>query len=277
MPLRQREEIQEVPRGQLSAESYARLALEIASEAGALVLAGYRKRPTPTEKARRDLVTEFDLNSEALIVARLSAATPELSLVAEERGGARRDGLCWFCDPLDGTTNFVHGHPFWAVSIGLLDGGTPLAGAVVAPALGLTWLGYRGGPALRCGEICHVSETSELEQALVATGFPPDRQLAPQNNLDSFVRVKKRARGVRRCGSAAIDLCLVADGTYDAYWERRLNTWDLAAGAAILLSAGGTLTALDGAAVDLNIGHLIASNGRVHAALQQAIAGADIT
>ena len=149
MPLRQREEIQEVPRGQLSAEGYARLAFEVASEAGALVLAGYRKRPTPTEKARRDLVTEFDLNSEALIVARLSAATPELSLVAEERGGARSDGLCWFCDPLDGTTNFVHGHPFWAVSIGLLDGGTPLAGAVVAPALGLTWLGYRGGPALR--------------------------------------------------------------------------------------------------------------------------------
>jgi myo-inositol-1(or 4)-monophosphatase len=157
-----------------------------------------------------------------------------------------------------------------------LEQGQPLAGAVVAPALGLSWLGYEGGTALRSGEVCHVSETSELEQALVATGFPPDRQTAPANNLDTFVRVKKVVRGVRRCGSAALDLCLVADGTYDAYWERRLNTWDVAGGAAVLRAAAGTLTALDGGPVDLSIGHLIASNGRVHGALQRLIA-ADIT
>ncbi len=262
-------------RGELSEAGFANLALEVATEAGQLLLGGYRSRPTPTEKARRDLVTEFDLQSEALIVARLAAATPMLGLVAEERGGDPKP-LSWFCDPLDGTTNFVHGHPFWAVSIGLLEHGQPVAGAVVAPALGLTWLGYRGGPAKRAGEICHVSETSELEQSLVATGFPPDRQTAPQNNLDTFVRVKKVVRGVRRCGSAALDMCLVADGTYDAYWERRLNAWDLAAGAAILLSAGGCLTALDGGDVNLMVGHLIASNGRVHGALQQLIA-ADTT
>jgi myo-inositol-1(or 4)-monophosphatase len=259
-----------VPRGELTEGDYASLALDVATEAGKLLLAGYRSRPTPTEKARRDLVTEFDLQSEALIVARLSAATPTLGLVAEERGGEPKP-LSWFCDPLDGTTNFVHGHPFWAVSIGLLEQGQPVAGAVVAPALGLTWTGYRGGPAKRAGELCHVSETSELEQALVATGFPPDRQTAPQNNLDTFVRVKKVVRGVRRCGSAAIDMCLVADGTYDAYWERRLNAWDLAAGAAVLLSAGGKVTALDGGDVDLMLGHLIASNGRVHGALQRLI------
>jgi len=272
-----------VPRGQLTPESYASLALEVATEAGQLLLGGYRKHPTPTEKARRDLVTEFDLKSEQLIVARLAAATPELGLVAEEGGGQQKP-LTWFCDPLDGTTNFVHGHPFWAVSIGLLEQGRPVAGAVVAPALGLTWAAFQGGPAQRfearaadgdgrLGEICHVSETSELEQALVATGFPPDRQTAPANNLDSFVRVKKVVQGIRRCGSAAIDMCLVADGTYDAYWERRLNPWDLAAGAALVLSAGGTLSALDGGPVDLSVGHLIASNGRVHAALQRLIAG----
>jgi myo-inositol-1(or 4)-monophosphatase len=261
-----------VPRGELSAEGYASLALEVATEASKLLLAGYRKRPTPTEKARRDLVTEFDLRSEALIVSRLSAATPELGLVAEEGGGVQKP-LSWFCDPLDGTTNFVHGHPFWAVSIGLLEQGRPVAGAVVAPALGLSWQGFEGGSASRSGEICHVSETSELEEALVATGFPPDRQTAPANNLDTFVRVKKVVRGVRRCGSAALDMCLVADGTYDAYWERRLNPWDLAAGAAVLRSAGGTLSALDGGPVDLMVGHLIASNGRVHAALQRLITG----
>ena len=264
-----------MPRGELSPSGYASLALEVATEAGKLLLAGYRKRPTPTEKAKRDLVTEFDLQSERLIIERLSAATPELGLVAEESGGQQKP-LSWFCDPLDGTTNFVHGHPFWAVSIGLLERGRPLAGAVVAPALGVSWVGYEGGTALRAGELCRVSETSELEHALVATGFPPDRQTAPANNLDTFVRVKKVVRGVRRCGSAALDLCLVADGTYDAYWERRLNTWDVAGGAAVLRAAGGTLTALDGGPVDLSIGHLIASNGRVHQALQQLIA-ADIT
>ena len=262
-----------MPRSGLSPEGYASLALEVAAEAATLVLEGYRKRPAPTEKARRDLVTCFDLKSEAHIVTRLSAATPTLGLVCEERGSAGpSSSATWFCDPLDGTTNFVHGHPFWSVSVGLLEAGHPIAGAVVAPSLGLTWVGYDGGPALRCGNACHVSETSELDQALLGTGFPADRQLAPQNNLDTFARVKKVARGVRRCGSAAIDMCLVADGTYDAYWERRLNAWDVAAGAAVLLAAGGRLSALDGGPVDLTVGHLIASNGRVHAALQQLIA-----
>jgi myo-inositol-1(or 4)-monophosphatase len=237
-----------------------------------LLAASYRTRPAATEKGRSDLVTALDLASEALIVQRLSRATPELGIVAEERGGDVR-ALSWFCDPLDGTTNYVHGHPFWAVSIGLLEQGRPVAGAVVAPSLGLTWTGYEGGPALRCAAECRVSETEHLDQALLATGFPTDRSQAPANNLDTFVAVKKAARGVRRCGSAAIDLCLVADGTYDAYWERRLNGWDVAAGASVLLSAGGQLTALDGTPVNLHVGHLIASNGRVHSALQQLIAG----
>lgn len=264
-------------RSELTPERYAELALEVATEAGKLALSGYRTRPTPTQKARRELVTEFDLKSEQLIVARLSAATPELGLVGEESGSLRAAQLSWFVDPIDGTTNFVHGHPFWAVSIGLLDAGAPVAGAVVAPALGLSWHGSRGGSASRGSDNCYVSETPELEQALIATGFPADRQRAPENNLDTFATVKKSVLGVRRCGSAALDLCLVADGTYDAYWERRLNAWDVAAGAAILLAAGGKLTALDGGPVDLRVGHLIASNGRIHDQLQQLIASTGAT
>jgi myo-inositol-1(or 4)-monophosphatase len=255
----------------LAPEQLANLALEVAAEAGTLVLGGYRKRPLPTAKARADLVTDFDLMSEQFIRERLARATPELGLVAEEGGGYVRSGLTWFCDPLDGTTNFVHGHPFWAVSIGLLDDGAPLAGAVVAPALGLSWWGYRGGAALRNGEHCRVSETRDLSDALVATGFPPNRDRAPHNNFDTFVRVKQQARGVRRCGSAAIDLCLVADGTYDAYWERQLHAWDCAAGTAVLLAAGGTLTSLDGGPPDLSVGHVLASNGHLHAALLSLI------
>jgi myo-inositol-1(or 4)-monophosphatase len=126
----------------------------------------------------------------------------------------------------------------WAVSIGLLEHGQPLAGAVVAPALGLAWTGYRGGPALRNAEPCRVSATAEFEHALLATGFPPNRERAPENNLDTFAAAQKKVRGVRRCGSAAIDMCMVADGTYDAYWERRLNAWDLAAGGLICECAG---------------------------------------
>jgi myo-inositol-1(or 4)-monophosphatase len=260
-----------VSRRELTPEGYAAVALEVATAAAALLMGGYRKRPAPTQKAKHDLVTEYDLASEKLVREKLGALTPNVGIVAEE-GGGEVQALSWFCDPLDGTTNFVHGHPFWCVSIGLLEEGTPVAGAVVAPALGLTYVGYEGGPALRSGEPCRVSDNAELEHALCATGFPPDRQQAPGNNLDTFVRVQKVARGVHRCGSAALDMCLVADGTYDAYWERRVYAWDLAAGAALVLAAGGTITALDGGPANLHVGHVIASNGRVHQALQAVIA-----
>jgi len=117
-----------------------------------------------------------------------------------------------------------------------------------------------------------VSETTELDRALVATGFPSDRSRSPENNFSAFTNVKPRVRGIRRCGSAAIDLCLVADGTYDAYWERRLNAWDVMAGSALVLAAGGMLSALDGTPPDLSVGHILASNGRIHRDLSNLIA-----
>jgi myo-inositol-1(or 4)-monophosphatase len=233
---------------------------------------GYRKHPVATEKARANLVTEYDLQSERVIRERLHALTPELSIVAEEEGGNAESELSWFVDPLDGTTNFVHGHPFFCVSIGALRAGIPVAGAVVAPALGTRWTAWGPGTAERDGAPCHVSETTELEHALVATGFPSDREHAPHNNFDSFTRIKRVVRGVRRCGSAAIDLCYVADGTYDAYWERKLSAWDLAAGSALVLAAGGQLSALDGGPANLSVGHVLASNGKLHAALLGSLA-----
>ena len=249
-----------------SAEELAQIALEVATEAAQLLHAGFRRHPAAREKGHADLVTEYDLASERLIRARLAERTPEIAIVGEEQGGApaRAGGLTWYCDPLDGTTNFVHGHFFYCVSIGVAEAGQPLAGAVVAPELATHWQGFRGGQALRNGEPCRVSATTELAHALVATGFPSDRSQAPGNNFDAFVTVKKQVRGIRRCGSAAIDLCLVADGTYDAYWERRLNAWDVMAGSALVLAAGGTLSALDGTPPDLSVGHVLASNGLVH-------------
>lgn len=243
---------------------YAELALAVAREAAALVLPAHRSRPAAVEKRPTELVTEYDLASERLIRARLNAQTPAIPVVGEEQGGTRAAGLTWFCDPIDGTTNFVHGHPFWAVSIGLLDGPRAVAGAVVAPSLHVEWHGASGARALRNGEPCNVSSEPELGRALVATGFPGDRTQAPANNFDAFTRVKRRVTGVRRCGSAAIDVCLVADGTYDAYWERKLSPWDIAAGVAIAQAAGARITALDGSDVDLSIGHLLVSNGQLH-------------
>ncbi|HET7539638.1 MAG TPA: inositol monophosphatase family protein [Polyangiaceae bacterium] len=256
-----------------SPEELAQIAFEVAGEAAKLLYEGFRKRPTISEKGRADLVTEYDLASERLIRERLREKTPELAIVGEEQGGtpAPGNGLTWYCDPLDGTTNFAHGHFFFCVSLGVAEAGLPIAGAVVAPALATHWRAFRGGPALRNDEPCRVSETSELRQALVATGFPTDRSDPATNNFSSFTRVKPLVRGIRRCGSAAIDLCLVADGTYDAYWERRLNAWDLMAGSALVLAAGGMLSALDGTPPDLSVGNVLASNGRIHRDLSNVI------
>jgi myo-inositol-1(or 4)-monophosphatase len=252
----------------------ARIALLVATEAGELVLGGWRSRPAVSRKSPKDLVTEYDLASERWIRQRLAELTPELGVQAEEEGGQRGEGLSWCCDPLDGTTNFVHGHYFWAVSLGLLSEGLPIAGAVVAPALGTHWVGSQDGRAERNGQPCRVSDTRELGDGVIATGFPyTGRDREPDNNFASFARVKQAARAVRRCGSAALDACLVADGTYDAYWERSVKPWDLAGGIAVALAAGAKLTALDGSPAVLERGNVLLSNGHLHEALGRLVLG----
>jgi myo-inositol-1(or 4)-monophosphatase len=263
---------------------FAATALLVAEEAATLVVAGYRSRPRSDEKGPRDLVTEYDRASERLLVERLGSLAPGIPVVGEEssaQGTKGQPGLVWYVDPLDGTTNFVHGHPFWCVAVGLMEDERPVAGAVVAPVVSLRWHGYvppgpLDGPhkstALRNGAPCSVSTIADLREALVATGFPAQRSLAPDNNFDSFVAVKRAAQAVRRCGSAAMDLCMVADGTYDGYWERALHAWDTVAASAVVLGAGGTVTSLGGGAPDYHVGHVVASNGLVHAALVGVLA-----
>ncbi len=251
-----------------------RIALEAAREAGALARAGWRTHPEAMHKGRINLVTRFDNESETLLRERLTAATP-IPVVGEEHGGRRASGpheATWYVDPIDGTTNFVHGHPFWCVSIGLYVGDAPLLGAVVAPSLGVEWTGIVGQEAMRAGTPCAVSDVDRLDDALLATGFPYDRRTSEENNFDAFVAIKKKCQAVRRCGSAAIDLCLVADGTYDGYWEQKLKPWDMAAGAALVIAAGGRVTDYVGQPADVMKGHVVATNGRIHAELVAELA-----
>lgn len=252
------------------------IAAAAAEEAASLVLASYRTRPSFDQKGPHDLVTEVDRASERVLTMRLSKLAPNIPIIGEETSGetAPRRGLAWYVDPIDGTTNFVHGHPFFCVAVGLMSDDEPVAGAVVAPALGLHWAGRRSKHArvaLRNGEPCAVSEAPTLDRSLLATGFPPQRDNAPENNFDAFMAVKRSCQAVRRCGSAAIDLCFVADGTYDGYWERRLHAWDTAAGSAIVLAAGGTITSLAGGTPDYHKGNIAVTNGHIHRALLDVI------
>jgi myo-inositol-1(or 4)-monophosphatase len=264
----------------LDRRALASAALTAAREAAAHVQSGWRMRPAAEHKGRVDLVTRFDRESEELLRDRLAATG--LPVVGEEHGGEKASGeagLTWYVDPLDGTTNFVHGHPFWCVSVGLLAGSRPVLGAVAAPALGVEWIGAAADAeaspaeawAARGGAPCGVSDASRLVDSLLATGFPYDREISPENNFDAFVAIKKKCQAVRRCGSAALDLCLVADGTYDGYWENGLKPWDFAAGAAIVLGAGGRVTDYRSGDVDVSRGQLVATNGRIHDVLVAAL------
>ena len=248
-----------------------------AAEAGALVAKGFRQGAGARKKGAIDLVTDFDMASQALIVQRLGELCPGVALVAEEGRETRLgqegegDSLCFYVDPIDGTTNFAHGHPFFAVSIGLCQGRSPVAGVVFAPALGLTWTGVVGQGAWRNGEGCRVSTCGGLSDALCATGFGYDVVGSDDDNVREFRAIQNQVRGVRRCGAASLDLALVADGTYDAYWEYLLQPWDLAGGAALVLAAGGRVSDFGLGPVDLMSGAILASNGPVHEPLAKAL------
>jgi len=257
-------------RSEDEAQHALEVAAQVAQEAGALAMQGWRHTTAVTRKGRFDLLTDYDLASERLIRERLQREFPAHRVVGEE-GAETGDGeLVWYVDPIDGTTNFVHGHFFFAVSIALYRGLEGLAAVVHAPALRVTWEAAKGGGAFRNGQRCTVSDRARLEEAVCATGFPYDRS-SPDDNHAELALFLQRVRGVRRCGSAAIDLALVADGTYDIYWEKDLHAWDMCAGALLVLEAGGRLSTYDGGPADPRSGQLIASNGVLHDAAVQTV------
>ena len=243
----------------------------VALRAGERVMEGWRAGTEIARKGRFDLLTKYDLESEHLIREALSREFPAHRIVGEEGAETGEGELVWYVDPIDGTTNYAHGHFFFAMSIALYCGREGLVGLVHAPALGVTWKAAKSMGAFRNGKRCSVSAREQLEEAVCATGFPYERGLNGDDNLAELALFLRRARGIRRCGAAAVDLCLVADGTYDIYWEKGLNAWDLCAGALIVTEAGGQLSTYEGEEADPRSGKLVASNGPLHEAAVRTI------
>ncbi|AFY81064.1 inositol monophosphatase family protein [Oscillatoria acuminata] len=250
------------------------IATEAALDAGAIVQSYWGNLNAIEEKGRSgDLVTAADKASEKAILEVLRRHVPEHGILAEESGklGDSTSQYLWAIDPLDGTTNFAHQYPPFGVSIGLLINGIPQVGVVFDPFHNELFRAAKGLGATRNRQPIRVSETVELRNSLLVTGFAYDRRETPDNNYAEFCHLTHLTQGVRRSGSASIDLCYVSCGRLDGYWERGLSPWDLAAGVVILSEAGGKITAYDGSPWKIESGRILATNGKLHESLSQEL------
>ncbi len=248
------------------------LAIRAAREAGA-ILQEYAASGFQIEhKGRINLVTEADHASERHIKALIAAAYPSHRILAEESGAhGEGDEYCWIIDPLDGTTNFSHGFPCYAVSIGVEYRGQSVVGVIYDPCRDELFAAERGAGATCNGQPIRVSGIDTLERALLVSGFPYDVRERMNDYLPAWRVFLERAQGVRRFGSASVDMACVAAGRLEGFWEKGLNAWDVAAGWVIIEEAGGRVTKLDGAPFDNHTASLLCSNGLVHDEMLQAI------
>jgi len=237
----------------------------IAREAGTMLMDYFARRVKIEYKGEVDLVTEADRASEKLIVERLRARWPEHGIVAEE--GTRSEtgaDYRWYVDPLDGTTNFAHGYPVFCISIALARRDGQLeAGVLYDPTRDEMFAAERGGGARLNGEPIQVSKTKALAESILGTGFPSHKR-HKNPNIFFYHQITLRSHGVRRAGSAALDLANVACGRYDGFWALNLNPWDTAAGVLLVQEAGGTVTRFDGSPFRLDSREVAASNGLIH-------------
>ncbi len=253
-------------------ETYLQAAQDAARLAGDMLLTSRGSVREISFKGAVDLGTDFDRRSQALIVNRLSERFPDHDLVAEE-------GLCeekgsefrWIIDPIDGTTNFAHGFPVYSISIALERCGEIGMGVVFDPTRGEMFTALRGGGAELNGRRISVSSTPDLDHSLLSTGFPYDVRESRENNLDHFADFAVRAQAIRRCGSAALDLCYVACGRFDGFWELKLAPWDVAAGMLMVTEAGGRVTDFSGGRPDTTGKETVASNGCIHESMIQVL------
>jgi myo-inositol-1(or 4)-monophosphatase len=252
--------------------------LDIATEsvlaAGAILKERWGKLNHIQEKGRPgDLVTEADKLAEAAVLEVLQRHLPEHQILAEESGvlGNTDSQYLWAIDPLDGTTNYAHGLPIAATSVGLMIDGIPSVGAVYNPFTDELFRAAKGLGATCNRHPIQVSQTTELSKSLLITGFAYDRCETTDNNYAEFCHLTHITQGVRRLGCASMDLAGVACGRLDGYWERGIQPWDMAAGIVILEEAGGKVTAYDGSPLDINSGRILATNGLIHQSLSQAL------
>jgi len=247
--------------------------VDAAQAAGAIIRRHYLSDSLEVRKktAQGDLVSSADLESEREILDRLHGAFPGASVVAEESGGSHTSGTAFYVDPVDGTLNFVHGVPFFAVSIGCWVDGAPTAGVVLNPS-GDLYTAVRGAGSKKNGVPIGVSQAPALKDALIASGWPYDRTHRARlyGQMD---RLYLQCQELRALGCASLGFCLLAEGAFDAYWEWDLKPWDMAAGVLVVMEAGGTVSSLDGGGFDLESGGVAASNGRFHEELVAAIKG----
>lgn len=251
-------------------------AIDIARRAGALLLEGLKSQPRIELKSPFEVVTDMDRASEQLILSAIRAEFPGHAILAEESGGAF-DGAqpTWLIDPLDGTNNYAHGFPCFAVSLALWAEQQPLLGVVYDPLRDELFSASAGGGAYCNDRPLQVSRVTTLGAALVSTGFPYNYASSASNNLREFDRVQARCQGVRRAGAAALDLAYVAMGRLDAHWEIDLKPWDTGAAALILREAGGRLSDKCGGPWQIHDEWLIASNGHIHDELVQVLSAED--
>jgi myo-inositol-1(or 4)-monophosphatase len=246
----------------------------IAREAGSLLMNHLGQLDGVEYKGTLDLVTDADRASETLLVERLAALLPGAGILAEEGSGFETGSeQRWIVDPLDGTTNFAHGYPVFAVSIALESAGERVLGVVHDPTRNECFTAVRGEGAHRNGEPLRVGAADRLDRALLVTGFPYDVHTADRDNLTQFRSFLKQVRAVRRDGSAALNLAYVAAGRFDGFWEEALAPWDMAAGALLVEEAGGEVTGYLGRPLDLKAGHLIAANPSLRARMETVLAG----
>jgi myo-inositol-1(or 4)-monophosphatase len=250
-------------------DSLATLAEKAARSAGVLL----RARPGRVDhKGAVDLVTEVDLASERVIRDILDAGAPGIAVQGEEGGGAT-SGTRWAVDPIDGTTNYVHGYPFYCVSIALIEGDTPVVGVIYDPVRDRLFRARHGGGATVNGAPIAASPTATIGAALAVTGFPYDRREKIEFYLSYFERAMRGTHGVRRSGSAALDLATNAEGCSDFFWEFNLKPWDTAAGVVLVREAGGRVSRIDGSAWAPDAPDILATNARLHDAAIRLLAG----
>lgn len=249
-------------------KSYQSAAILAARKAGEALLKGLGRKRTVKYKGAVNLVTEMDLLSEKIIVGEIEKRFPGHSILAEERPALQKPSpFLWIIDPLDGTTNYAHGFPIFSVSIALAKFGEVVSGVVYDPTRDELFTAQKGKGARLNGRKIRVSEETKLTRSLLATGFPYDLRESEINNFDHFYNFAVRAQAVRRAGSAALDLCYVAAGRFDGFWEMKLAPWDIAAGSLLVSEAGGKITDFGEKPVKLEGKHVLASNGKIHSAM----------